>query len=145
MLETGACGLNAITANSDFIFMGFTMCSEQDGCVLQIYNYDYEKIKSLHLGISQIYTDISLCINDAYLVGSHVEGYVSVISLETDAIEIVEKPFGEVDTIWAAEVIPFRPDGEPQQLLMPTNCGLFSCILTEEGNFYFMMQSHFLD
>ena len=99
----------------------------------------------MHLGIQQCFTDISLCINDMFLVGSHAEGNVTIVNLESDAVEIIEKPFGEVDNIWAAEVIPFRPDGEPQQLLMPSERGLFPCIVTEDGNFLYMMQSHFLD
>jgi len=50
----------------------------------------------------QIYTDISLCYNDRFLVGSHTEGYVSVINLETLAFEVVVQPLGDIDTIWAA-------------------------------------------
>lgn len=44
--------------------MGFTFCNEGSGCVMQVYNYDYERVKSIHLGIEQCFTDISLCIND---------------------------------------------------------------------------------
>lgn len=46
--------------------------------------------------MSQIFTDMCLCIDDNFLVGSHIEGYVTVINLNTFEFEIVEKPFGDV-------------------------------------------------
>lgn len=93
--------------------MGFTACAEGSGCVMQAYTHDFEQVKSIQLNMANIFTDLSLAISDRFLVGSHIEGYISIINLETDGFEIVEKPFGDVDTIWAAEVIPFRPEGEP--------------------------------
>ena len=109
------------------------MSSAGPGCVMKIFNYDYEELKTISLEMSQIYTDISLCCNDRFLVGSHNQGFVSVINLETEFCEVIEQPFGDVDTVWAAEVIPFRPEGEPQSIMMPSSGGLFPCILTEDG------------
>lgn len=64
VVETGACGLNAICYNDNFIYMGFTACDNGSGCLMQAYNLDFEKVTSVHLGLPQIFTDISLCIND---------------------------------------------------------------------------------
>lgn len=76
--------------------MGFTACGDGSGCVIQIYDFNYEKLQAVHLGMTQIFTDISLCIDDQFLVGSHIEGYASVINLSSFEFEIVEKPFGDV-------------------------------------------------
>ena len=71
--------------------MGFQGSLTDASCIVQIYNYDYELQGMVSIGLENTcFTDISLCIDDNFLVGSHTEGFISVISLETQDFEIVE-------------------------------------------------------
>ena len=89
LINTKAVGMNASATNRDFIFLAFMTCMMGSGCMIQLYNYQYEQVREVNLGIREIYTDISFCIDERFLVGSHIDGIVSVINLETDKVDII--------------------------------------------------------
>lgn len=124
--------------------MGFMGSLTEMSCIIQVYNLDYELQKQIVTGIQEnLFTDISLCINENYLVGSHTGGTVSVICLEDDNVQVIDEPFGMVESVWAVEVFQGRPDGEPQTIFMPSTNGMFQCILTEGGQFMYCMESFY--
>ena len=83
VIETGCRGLNAMEHSDHLIFMGFMGTLTDAQCVAQIYNYNYEMQAMIPIGLEgKCFTDISLCIDDNFLVGSHTEGFISVINLE---------------------------------------------------------------
>ena len=144
VIETQATGLCAIETSSEHIFMGFSGSLASQNCVFQVYNYDYEMLKNITLDIAELnFSDMSLCHDDRFIVCSYTGSIVTVINLETDEPTIVEDPFGEVETIWATEIVPFKAEGEPQTVLMPSTRGLFLSIITEEGQFMYIMESHY--
>ena len=138
VIETGCRGLNAIEHTEYLIFLAFMGTLTETECLVQVYNYEYELQACINLGIQEkMFTDISVCMDDNYLVGSHTEGIVSVISLETQEVQVIEEPFGAVDSIWGTELYEPRPEGEPQTIYMPSTNGLYCCILSPEGQFMY--------
>ncbi len=136
--------MNAIEHTEHLIFMGFMGTLTDASCIVQIYNYDYELQAAIPIGLEgKCFTDISLCIDDSFLVGAHTEGFISVINLDTQDFEIVEQPIGELDNIWALELFTPRPEGEPQSLFLPSTNGLYLCVLTPTGQFMYCMESYY--
>ena len=88
MIQADARGLNAIEHTENEIFMGFMGSLQDPNLQLQIYNYEFELMKALAIGDSEslCWTDLSLVVDNQYIVGSHVEGHISVISLEEECV-----------------------------------------------------------
>ena len=59
-----------------------------------------------------LFTDISLCRNDEYLVCSHSEATFSVVRLADNNVEPIELNFGDCDTVWGVEVMPLADGAE---------------------------------
>ena len=59
-----------------------------------------------------MFTDLSLCLDNTFLIGSHNEGIISVINLEESTSNIIERPIGDVDNIWGVEVYNYAREGD---------------------------------
>lgn len=90
-----------------------------------------------------VFTDLSVVLNETYVIGSHRDGFFSVMNLEDQTSTIVEQPFGHVDNVWGVEVFSMRAEGEPQILYIPTTNGLYCCMVTEQGQFMYNMESFY--
>lgn len=77
-----------------------------------------------------MFTDLSACLDQNFLVGSHTDGIISVFNLNTNTSELVREPFGQVDVIWGVIVFDVKPPGEPQTLFIPSSNGFYLCVLT---------------
>ena len=79
-----------------------------------------------------MFSDLKLCMNAKFLLGSHNEGLFSVITLEDQNVQVVEQPFGYVDAVWNIEPYTYT-EGQPQDIFVPTTRGMFLCALTAQG------------
>ena len=145
VIFTNCRGLSSIERSDTQIFMGFMCSLKQMNHVVQIYNYKYEMEAEIILDLSvTLFTDLTLCRNGSFLVGSHTEGCISVINLETRECEIVQEPFGPIENIWGVEVFGEVNDlTEPQMLFCPTSSGMYQCMLTAQGYFMYCMESYY--
>ena len=137
VIEAGARGLNAVEHTDTEIFMGFMGSLSDPNLQLQVYNFDYELTKALSIGGTEAlcWTDMSLVIENQFMVGSHVEGHITVINLETDTFELIESPFGPIDSISGVEVFEPRPEDSPQTIFLPSTEGVYMAVITPDGNF----------
>ena len=78
-----------------------------------------------------------------FLVGGHNEGIFSVIRLEDNYSQVVERPFGYVDSVWNIEPYTLYTEGEPHTLFIPTTSGMYQCALTPQGQFMYTMESYY--
>ena len=88
VIPADARGLNAVEHTDTEIFMGFMGSLQDPNLQLQVYNYDFELMKAFSIGDSEslCWTDLSLVVDNQFIVGSHVEGHISVISLEQEYV-----------------------------------------------------------
>ena len=86
-------------------------------CRIQIYDLEsYELVRQIILEnmVDTQFTDLSLVIDDAFIIGSHSEGFFSVVKCEEGTVtESIESPFGQVENTWGVEVLGSRAEGEP--------------------------------
>ena len=134
-VETHASDLTAIRYNREHIFMGFS-----NGAVnneIQVYTYNYEKIKTIPIEFNDYLNNMSLLMNDRFIVGSHSQGRLSIINLETDSSTVLDSDAidDSIQNVWGTTILHTRPEGEPQIFFAYTNNGLYKCCLTEEGEF----------
>lgn len=119
--------------------MGFRGTLAEGICRVQVYTHEhYELLAEIVCdglsGMTNQFTDISLVLDNTFIIGSHIEGYFTVINLEENSLqEIVEQPFGQVQNIWGVEVFGTRPEGEPQIVFIPSTNGLYQCMVTPQG------------
>ena len=96
--------------------MGFRGTLAEGTCRVQIYSHEeYELLNEIVCeGMDKQFTDLSLVIDNTFIVGSHSEGYFTVINVEEGTVqEIMASPFGQVENTWGVEVFGMRPEGEP--------------------------------
>ena len=87
---------------------------------------------------------MSLVIDNQFLVGSHSEGFLTVINAEEcSVVDTISSPFGEVENTWGVEVLGVRPEGEPQVIFIPTTNGLYQCSVTPQGQLIYLMESYY--
>ena len=87
-VETNASDLTAIRYNRENIFMGFS-----NGAVnneIQVYTYNYEKIKTIPIEFNDYLNNMSLLMNDRFIVGSHSQGRLSITNLETESSTVLD-------------------------------------------------------
>lgn len=86
MIQAGARGLNAVEHTDTEIFMGFMGSLSDANLQLLVYNHDYELTKALSIGGTEAlcWTDLSLVVDNQFIVGSHAEGHITVINLDED-------------------------------------------------------------
>lgn len=143
-ITTGCRGLNAVETSEVLIFMGFMMSMTNPNCIVQIYNHQYLKLSEVVLDLSgTMFTGLSLCLDNTFLIGTHNEGKISVINLEQSTSSIIDEPFGRVENIWGVTVFNPRPEGEPQTVFVPSTNGMFQCVVTLQGHFMYCMESFF--
>ena len=90
-----------------------------------------------------MFTDLSLCLDNTFLIGSHNEGIISVINLEESTSNIIERPIGDVDNIWGVEVYNYAREGDNQTVFVPSSNGIFQCVITPHGQFIYCMESFY--
>ena len=87
-VETNASDLTAIRYNAEHIYMGFS-----NGAVnneIQVYTFDYEKIKTIPIPFNDYLNNMSLLIDDRFIVGSHSQGILSVINLAEESATVLD-------------------------------------------------------
>ena len=100
-IATGCRGLSAIETTNDRIYMGFMGTLVGMNCIVQTYNYAYELQSAIQLDvIGNLFTSMSICLDDKFLIGSHTDGVLSVVNLEAHTSQTMPSIFGEVDNIW---------------------------------------------
>ena len=75
--------------------------------------------------MGNIFSDLRLCMNGAFLLGGHNEGFFSVIKLSDQTVEVVEQPFGYIETVENIEPYSLCIEGEPHTIFVATRRGLF--------------------
>ena len=100
---------------SDYmIYMAFMGSNSDPHCLVQLYDFDYRLQAQISTELSgSMFTDISSCLDQNFLVGSHTGGTISVFNLNTNTSELIVEPFGQVDVIWGVIVFNLKPPGEP--------------------------------
>ena len=84
-IMTGCRGLTGIEAAADGrIFMGFMGTLTDMNCIIQTYNSSYELQAQTSLDLTgNMFTGMKLCLDDKFLVGSHTDGLLSVLDVES--------------------------------------------------------------
>ena len=83
-IATGCRGLNQIVTSNDHIYMGFMMSMTQPKAVVQCYSYEYDRQHEITIDLEgAMFTGLALCLDNTFMVGTHSEGRVSVINLQT--------------------------------------------------------------
>ena len=102
---------------------------------IQVYNYDYEKIKAIPIEFDENLNNMSLLMNDRFIVGSHSQGRLSIINLEAESSIFVDDLANDFGTqnVWGTTVQQTRPEGEPQKFFAYTDNGLHKFCLNEDG------------
>ena len=59
----------------------------------------------------QFITAMLLCIDNDFLLCSHTSDSVSLINMENNSVEILNKVFGEVETVYRVVQVEERPEG----------------------------------
>jgi hypothetical protein len=77
-------------------------------------------------------TDLTLCHNDTFLIGSHNDGKISVFNIHPDhmTVQTDVAPFGFVEEIWGVEKFLGYEGAETEELFLPTTDGLYVCMIT---------------
>ena len=57
---------------------------------IQVYTFSYEKVKTIQIEFNEYLNNMSLMINDRFIVGCHSQGRLSIISLETDSSTVLD-------------------------------------------------------
>ena len=123
---TGCRGLTAFETSADQIFMGFMMSMTEFSLVVQAYDYLYQRQAHIVVPINgNMFADLALCLDGKFLLGGHNEGLFSVIRLEDQNVQVVEQPFGYVDSVWDIEPYSLYVEGEPHTIFVPTTNGMF--------------------
>ena len=145
VIQTGCRGLNVVETSEELIFMGFMMSVTNPNSRILTYTHDYEHVNEIILDIcGAMFTELSLCLDNAFIFGTHSEGKISVINVETNEVHIDDTPpFGGVENIWGACVFYPRPEGEPQTIFVFTTNGLYQCVLTPQGHFMYCMEAFY--
>ena len=83
--------------------MGFTMTTTNPNGVVQTYDHSYQRLSQIVLDLMGAFTDLALCLDETFLMGSHTTGKISVINLKTNTANIIDQPFfgsvGNVESI----------------------------------------------
>ena len=111
-------------------------------CCIKCYDHEYELQYSIPVDLSEnLFNDMSLMLDNKFIVGAHSFGFFSVTNLEEQTCEIVENPFGEeIDNIWGIETVGMF---ESEIFYTPTTNGLYECQLNEEGQLLYTTVSFF--
>ena len=112
--------------------------------IVQSYNYAYELQMQTSIDLmGNLFTGMKICMDNKFLIGSHTDGILTVLNLETETSQTMTSIFGEVDNIWGIELLANPCPGEPQMLMIPTSSGMYQCILTQLGQLLYCMESFF--
>ena len=57
---------------------------------IQVYTFSYEKVKTIQIEFNEYLNNMSLMINDRFIVGCHSQGRLSIINLETDSSTVLD-------------------------------------------------------
>ena len=57
---------------------------------IQVYTFSYEKVKTIQIEFNEYLNNMSLMIDDRFIVGSHSQGRLSIINLETDSSTVLD-------------------------------------------------------
>ena len=60
-----------------------------------------------------MFTDLTLCYDNKYLLSSHTGGTISVINLESQTAQFIEDQFGYVENIWGVKCVGQPEEGKP--------------------------------
>ena len=114
VIQTDCRGLSAFVTSDQLIYMGFVMSMAEMKATVQAYDYEYQRQAHIVVPLEgNIFSDLRLCMNGEFLLGSHNEGIFSIIRLSDQDVQLVEQPFGYVDVIENIEPYSLCIEGEP--------------------------------